>query len=63
MKSKADERKALLEEFLQLKEKFQQLSQENDLLKETNFHLSKRLEEHESTVDNLFFYIEDLKKK
>lgn len=62
MESKSEERKALLEEFLQLKKQNEKLQEENNLLKETNYHLSKRLEENESTVDNLFFYIEDLRK-
>ena len=62
MDKKSEERKALLEDFLQLRDKLQKLEAENDLLKQTNFSLAKRLDEKQNAVENLFSIIEDLRK-
>jgi thiamine kinase-like enzyme len=62
MDKKSQERKAKMDEFLLIRQKLDKLEEENSLLKETNFSLSKRLEEKENAVENLFSIIEDLKK-
>lgn len=62
MKDHSNKRKELLEKFLNAQEKLQKLEEENDILKETNFRLSRELEEKESAVGNLFSYIEGLKR-
>ena len=62
MENKAAEREKLLAKFLETEKKLRLLEEENDLLKETNFRLSKELQEKENAVDNLFSYIEGLKK-
>lgn len=62
MDSKSQERKAMMDEFLLIRQKLDKLEEENSLLKETNFSLSKRLEEKENAVENLFSIIEDLKR-
>ena len=62
MENNSAERQELLAKFLETQEKLRKLEQENDLLKETNFRLSQELELKENAVDNLFSFIEGLKK-
>jgi len=62
MDKKSAERKAMMEEFLLIRQKLDKLEEENQLLKETNFSLSKNLVEKQNAVENLFSIIEDLRK-
>ena len=56
------EREKLMAQYLEAQQQLSKLAEENDLLKETNFRLSVELQEKEVAVDNLFSYIEGLKK-
>ena len=60
MPDKIQNREKLLNDYLHSQNKLQELEQEVQRLREYNFHLIKELEEKETTVQNLFSYIENI---
>lgn len=63
MNPKNTERTQILQEYLEAKERLKKLEEENQVLKESNYLLSQRLEEKDAAVQNLFSYIEGLKQE
>lgn len=59
----SEEREALLLAFMETKKRLEDLENENQLLKESNFLLNRQLEEKETAVLNLFSYIESIAPK